>query len=139
MRYLYLIFLTTFLLGFEVTFTEKDKISIFLDKKAILLKTKTPIKIDYSPKIYTEKGILLLNYDNADEFVRNSLYFNGQIKDIKIGILDIDKIRNRIIKKIEKKYQKCNIKKIIFLNSYKKVYFKPTFLDIKSKVILDCK
>jgi len=137
MKYLILFFFSS-LFCFEVEFYDVQNIDIFPLKKVILLKTNKPIFLNYNHIIRTKKGVLLLNYEKADEFVRNDLYFNGEIQDIKIGILDIDKIRNQIIIRLNKYYKNCEIKKIIFLGNYKKIYFKPTFLKIKSKVILDC-
>jgi len=106
MKYLIIFIIScSFLFGFDVFFDDYYQKTIFPDKKAILLETKKPIQINYSPKIYTKKGIVLLNYDSADQFVRNDLYFNGNIKDIKIGILNIDKIRNKIISRLNKYYK----------------------------------
>jgi len=134
-----ILFITTFLFGFKVEFNNIQKIHLFPDKKAILLETTKPIKIDYSPKIYTSKGIILLNYKKADEFVRNNLYFNGSIKNINIAIFNINENRNLIIQKLNKYYKKCNIDKIIFKdNFYEKVYFTPKILKINSKIILEC-
>ena len=130
----------SFLFGFDVFFDDYYQKTIFPDKKAILLETKKPIQINYSPKIYTKKGIVLLNYDSADQFVRNDLYFNGNIKDIKIGILNIDKIRNKIISRLNKYYKNCKLKKIEFKDDLKKnIFFTPTTIIIHSQVTLDCK
>jgi len=140
MKYLIIFIMScSFLFGFDVFFDDYYQKTIFPDKKAILLETKKPIQIDYSPKIYTKKGIILLNYDNADEFVRNDLYFNGTIKDVNIGILNIDKIRNEIIQRLNKHYKKCTLKKIKFKdNTENKVFFAPTTIVIHTKVTLDC-
>ena len=135
-----ILFLTSFLFAFEVEFNNNYQTTIFPNQKAILI-TSNKLNIDYSPKIYTKKGIVLLNYDDADEFVRNDLYLpNGvNVKDVKIAIFDVDKIRYKILQNLSNKYQKCEIKKVIFLNNnFKKVYFKTTFIDLKYKVILDC-
>jgi len=138
MKYL-IIFMAIFSFGFDVFFDDYYQKTLFPDKKAILLETKKPIKIDYSPKIYTSKGIVLLNYEQADEFVRNNLYFNGNIKDIKVAILDINEIREKIINKLNKYYKNCVLKKVIFKdNSSKKIFFEPTTITIKSNIVLDC-
>jgi len=138
MKYL-ILFIASFLLAFEVEFTKEYKTTIFPKTKAILLETKQPIQINYSPKIYTQKGIILLNYANADQFVRNDLYFNGKIKDIKIATINIDKIRNKMILDINRYYKNCKLKKIIFKDSIiKNIYFKPTNIEIKANVILNC-
>ena len=136
-----ILFLASFLFAFEVEFNNNYQTTIFPNQKAILI-TSNKLNIDYSPKIYTKKGIVLLNYDDADEFVRNDLYLpNGvNVKDVKIAIFDVDKIRYKILQNLSTKYQKCEIKKVIFLNdNFKKVYFKSAFIDLKYKVILDCK
>ena len=139
MKYL-ILFFTTLLFSFEVQFNDTQNVEIFPNQKAILLQTQKPININYSPKIFTEKGIVLLNYDNADDFVRNDLYFNGKIKDINIAILNIDKVRNKIIQKLNKYYNNCTLKKITFDNySYKKIYFSPKILKITSKIVLECR
>jgi len=138
MKYL-IIFITSFLFAFEVEFVDTQTINIIPNQKAILLKTKKPLTIDYTPLIHTKKGIVLLNYQKADEFVRNDLYFNGEIKDINIAILEIDKIRDKTIQKLNKYYKNCKLKKIIFLeNQYKTIYFKAINLKITLKVILNC-
>ena len=137
MKYLF-IFIASFLLAFEVEFNDSFTKFITPNQKAILL-TK-PIKINYNPKIYTQKGVVLLNYDKADEFIRNDFYLpNGvDVKDVKIAIFDIDRFRYKIIQNLEKKYSKCKIKKIIFTNTFPKVYFKPTKIKLNSKVKLEC-
>jgi len=138
MKYL-IIFIASFLLAFDVELNDSFTKFVFPNKQAILI-TK-PIKIDYSPKIYTSKGVILLNYDKADEFIRNNFYLpkGVDVKDIKIVIFDIDDFRYKIIQKLKNKYKTCNIKKIIFLNSPKKLYFQATKIDIKTKIILNCK
>jgi len=129
----------SFLFGFDVFFDDYYQKTIFPDKKAILLETKKPIKVDYSPKIYTKNGIILLNYDNADQFVRNDLYFDGNIKDVKVGILNLDKIRSEIINRLNHHYKNCRLKKIIFKDHTKKrVFFNPTTIVIHTQIVLDC-
>jgi len=126
--------------AFKVEFINKYQTLITPNQKAILITKIFPI--NYNPKIITQKGIILLNYENADNFVRNTLYLpkNANIKDVNIAIFDIDKIRYQLITNLQKKYNKCNITKIIFLqNNYKKVYFKPTLITLKYKINLDCK
>jgi len=139
MRYL-ILFITSFLFAFEVEFIQTKQINIFPDKDAILLVTKKPIQIDYEPKFYTKKGIVLLDYDKADQFVRNDLYFDGEVKNVKISTLDIDRIRNEMILKLNKYYKNCKLKKILFDDStIQKIYFKPTNLSLKANIILECK
>jgi hypothetical protein len=131
------IFIPFLLFAFEVEFNDTFTKFIIPQKKAILL--NKPIAINYSPKIYIQNGVILLDYEKADEFIRNDFYMpNGvDAKDIKVAIFDIDKFRYEIIKKLLLKYKKCNIKKIYFSNA-KKIYLKPTNVKINSKVILEC-
>jgi len=134
-----IVFITSFLFGFDVEFNDSFFKFITPNQKAILL-TK-PIQIEYNPKIYTPKGVVLLNYEKADNFIRNDFYLpNGvKLKEINIAIFDIDKFRNQTIKTLKQKYKNCNIKKIIFLNNLNKIYFKQTKIELKIKTILDCK
>jgi hypothetical protein len=136
---LIIFFFALSLFAFKVEFNNNYQTFIIPNKKAILITKVFPI--NYKKKIITKKGIILLDYQNADEFVRNSLYLpkDADVKDVDIAILDIDKIRYKIIKMLQKKYYKCKIKKIEFLdNNYNKAYFKPIILNIRYKVILSC-
>jgi len=140
MKYLLIFIIPLFLFAFEVEYTKFYQTTIFPNQKAILLETNKPIQIDYKSKIYTKQGIVLINYNDADEFVRNDLYFNGKIKDVKVAFLNLDNIRFNLIREIKMTYKTCKIKKIIFKNEiFKKVFFKPTNLIIEAKIILNCK
>jgi len=138
MKYL-LIFIASFLLAFEVKFQDVYIINIFPNQKALMLETTKFLNINYTPKLYTNTGIILLNYDKADEFVRNNLYFDGTIKTVYIKIIDLNNIRYKIIKNIKTKYKKCSIKKIIFTSNLNKtLFFKPTKLKLNYTTILNC-
>ena len=139
MKYL-IIFIATFSFGFDMFFKNTYQINLFPNRKAILLETNKTIPINYSPKFYTKKGIVLLDYDNADEFVRNDLYFNGKIKNVKVAIFDEDKTREKIVQTLKKYYKNCKLKKIEFIDkTQQKVFFQPTNLIVQTKVSLDCK
>jgi len=133
-----IIFLFIFSFAFEVEFSNSYQTFITPNKRAIFINKIFPI--NYKNIIYTQKGMILLNYNQADEFVRNDLYMpnNSYAKNINIAIIDIDKIRIQLIHKIQTQYR-CKIKKIEFLNTPKKIYFKPTLIKIKYKTTLECK
>jgi len=140
MKKLIILFFVVFSFAFKVDFNNQYQIFLTPNQKAILITKVFPI--NYSNKVITNKGMVLLDYDNADDFVRNSLYLpkDANAKDVEIASFDIDKARYKIIKNLQNKYKTCQIKKIEFLPSdYKKVYFKPTNIIIKYKTTLDCK
>jgi len=133
-------FFIIFSFAFKVEFNNEYQTFITPNQKAILITKVFPI--NYTPKIITQKGMILLNYENADDFVRNSLYLpkDANAKNVNIAIFDIDKVRFEIIQNLIKKYKTCQIQKIEFLdNNYKKVYFKPALINLKYKTILECK
>jgi hypothetical protein len=137
---LIIFFFALSLFAFKVEFNNEYHTFATPNEQAILITKVFPI--NYSNKIITKKGMVLLDYDSADEFVRNSLYLpkNANIKDVNIAIFDVDKARFKIIQMLKKKYKTCQIKKIEFLNeTLQKVYFKPSTIKLKYKTILDCK
>ena len=139
MKKLIIFFFIVFSFAFKVEFNNQYQTYIIPDKQAILITKVFPI--NYNNKIVTKKGIVLLNYQTADDFVRNSLYLpqGANAKDINIAIFDIDKVRFKIIQMLQKKYKTCQIKKIEFLDDiFQKVYFKPTTINLKYKTILEC-
>jgi hypothetical protein len=140
MKKLIILFFITFSFAFKVEFNNEYQTFITPNEKAILITKVFPI--DYTNKIITKKGIILLDYQNADEFVRNSLYppKNAKIKDVDIAVFDVDEARFKIIQMLKNKYKTCEIEKIEFLdNNIQKVYFKPTTINIKYKTTLECK
>jgi hypothetical protein len=65
---------------------------------------------------------------------------DAKFKNIKIAIVDTDKIQYKIISKIKNTYKKCQIKQIIFLSPDEtKIITKPETIKEKYKIILDCK
>jgi hypothetical protein len=139
MKKLIIFFFVLYLFAFKVEFNNEYHTFITPNEQAILITKVFPI--NYKKKIITKKGIVLLDYQNADEFVRNSLYLpkDAHIKDVKIAVFDIDKTRYKVITMLKKTYYNCKIKKIEFLdNTYKGLYFKPVLLNIRYKVILSC-
>jgi len=140
MKKVILLFFVVFSFAFKVEFNNKYETFLTPTKKAILITKVFPI--NYKDKIITNKGVILLDYENADDFVRNSLYLpkKAEVKDVNIAIFDVDKIRFKIIKILKNKYKTCQIQKIEFLDdNSQKVYFKPTSLKIKYRTILNCK
>ena len=136
----YLLFLITFLSAYEVEFNDTFTKFIVPNQTAIFI--NKPLNIDYNPKFYTQNGVLLLDYDKADEFIRNDFYTpkGVKIEDKKVGIFDIDSFRIEIMKKLKLKYKKCDIKKIVFNNPpFQKIYFKQTFIKLNTKTILECR
>ena len=140
MKKFIIFFFIVFSFAFKVEFNNEYQTFITPNQKAILITKVFPI--NYTPKIITQKGMILLNYENADDFVRNNLYLpkDANAKNVNIAIFDVDKVRFKIIQNLVKKYKTCQIQKIEFLNNnYKKVYFKPTIINLKYKTILNCK
>jgi len=140
MKKLIIFFFVVFSFGFKVEFENSYQTFLTPNQKAILITKVFPI--NYSNKIITNKGMVLLDYDNADDFVRNSLYLpkDANVKDVNIAIFDEDMARYKIIQNLQNKYKTCQIKKIEFLPSnYNEIYFKPTTVTIKYKTVLDCK
>ena len=139
-RFLLLSFvLFSFLFSYKVEFVEKFSKFIIPNQKVILLTKQIPI--EYSPKIYSEKGTILLDYEKADQFIRNSFYLpkGVEVKELKVGVLDKDRFRLEIIDKIKRKYRGCRVEKLIFLNDdIETIYFKPKNVTIKTKVELNC-
>jgi len=141
MKYLMISLMISSLFGFKVEFENHYKTTIFPNIKAIFINSNK-VQINYKPKIILDNGIVLLNYPKADDYVRNSLYLpnNVNAENVNVAIFNIDKARNKILHKLNKYYKNCTLDKIIFQNNnYKSVYFKPTTIQINSKVILDCK
>jgi hypothetical protein len=137
---LIIFFFALSLFAFKVEFNNEYHTFITPNEQAILITKVFPI--NYKKKIITKKGMVLLDYENADDFVRNSLYLpkNTNVKDVNIALFDVDKVRFEIIQMLKKKYKTCQIKKIKFLNAtFQKVYFKPTIISLKYKTILECK
>jgi len=138
-----LLILPALLLAFQVEFTKVYKEYVIPNKDAILIQTKQnnltfPFKYYKTPNGYILIGdIREINYWLENEFYAPS---DAKFKEIKVAIVDMDKIQYKIIKKIKNTYKNCEIKKVIFLSpDEKKIITKPQEITTKFKVILDCK
>ena len=137
------LFFPLLLLAFEVEFTKIYTKYVIPNKNAILIKTKEndlsfPFKF-----IKTEKGYILIgDLDQINMWLNNDFYApdDAKFKNIKIAIIDKDKLQYNIIQKLKSTYKNCIIKKIIFLSpDEEKIITKPTTIKEKYKIFLDCK
>ena len=141
-----LIFLILFclpLFAFNVEFTKIYKEYIVPKQEAILIKTHAQ-NLTFPFKYYKIKDgyILIGDMQEINNYLNNEFYApdDAKFKNIKIAILDMDKIQYKIIQKIKKSYKNCKIKKVIFLTpDEEKIIFKPKTIETKYKIILDCK
>ena len=139
-----LIFLIPFLLfAFEVEFTKIHTEYIIPKKEAILIQTHTQ-NLTFPFKFYKVKNgyILVGDTQQINNYLNNEFYApaDAKFKNIKVSIIDMDKIQFKIIQKIKKIYKKCKIKKVIFLSpDEEKIILKPQTIETKYKIILDCK
>ncbi len=132
-----------FLFGFEVVFTKIYKKYVIPKKEAVLIKTHVnsltfPFKFFKIPNGY----ILIGNMQQINNYLDNDFYApnDAKFKNIKVAIVNTDKIQNKIINKIRYEYKHCKIKQIIFLSpDEERIITKPTVITEKYKVILDCK
>jgi len=137
------LFFPLLLSAFEVEFTKIYTKYMIPDKNAILIETKKnnlsfPFKF-----IKTEKGYILIgDSEQINMWLNNDFYApdDAKFKNIKIAIIDKDKLQYNIIQKLKSTYKNCIIKKIIFLSpDEEKIITKPTTIKEKYKIFLDCK
>jgi len=133
----------SFLNAFEVEFTKIYKEYVVPKKEAILIETKiNNLSFPFKFIKVREGYILIGDIDEINMWLENDFYApkDAKFKNIKIAIVDMDKIQYKVINKIKKTYKKCSIKKIIFLTpDEEKIIFKPQYIKTKYKIILDCK
>jgi len=138
-----LIFLFIPLFAFEVEFTKIYKKYVIPKTNAIEIITKAPNLTFPFKYIKTKNGYILFgNIDEINMWLNDNFYApdDAKFKNIKIAIIDMDKIQYTIIQKIKKTYKKCTIKKVIFLTpDIEKIILKPTYIKSKYKIILECK
>jgi len=138
-----LIFLPIFLFAFKVEFTKIYKEYVIPKKDAIFIQTKANNLTFPFHFIKTPNGYILYgNMQEINNYLDNDFYApnDTKFKNIKIAIIDTDKIQYKIIQKIKKTYIKCTIKSLIFLTPDEtKIITKPLLLTAKYKIILDCK
>ena len=132
-----------FVFAFNVEFTKIYKKYIIPTKDAILIKTKAPnLTFPFEYRRVNNGYILIGNIRDINNYLDNDFYAPNDAKfnNIKITIIDTDKIQYKIIQNLQKKYKKCSIKNIIFLSpDEKKIITHPTTLTLKYKIKLDCK
>ncbi len=132
--------ITSYLFSFQVQFQEQYQKILSLSTHAFSLESNKTIT-DIPFKYFKVKNRYILIGDGIDEWIRNTAYLpqDTKIKEIKVNLLNVDKLRINIINKLNKNYKNCSLKKIDFLNSPKKIYLKPTIIKINTKVTLECK
>ena len=137
------LFIPMLLLGFKVEFTKIYKNYICPNKDAVLIQTKVNNLTFPFPFFKTKNGyVLYTDMQQINNYLNNEFYApkNTKYKNIKIRIINTDRIQYKIIQKIKNTYKQCKIKKIIFLSpDQTQVIFKPTWIKEKYKIILDCK
>jgi len=137
-----LLILPIFLFAFNVEFTKIYKKYIIPNKNAILIQTKANLTFPFKYYKVSNGYILTGDMQDINNYLDNDFYAptDAKFKNIKISIIDTDKIQYNIIQNLQKKYTKCSIKNIIFLSpDEEKVIMKPTILTLKYKIQLKCK
>jgi len=138
-----ILFLPLILNAFKVEFTKVYKEYVIPKKDAIFIQTKVNNLTFPFHFFKTKNGYILYgNLQEINNYLDNDFYApnDAKFKNIKIAIVDMDKIQQKVINKIKKTYKNCKIKDIIFLNpDEEKIIVKPTFIKEKYKVILECK
>ena len=132
-----------FLFAFNVEFTKIYKKYIIPNKEAVFIKTKANnLKFPFKYFKVNNGYILIGDMQDINNYLDNDFYApnDAKFENIKIALIDTDKIQYKIINDIQKKYPKCTIKDIIFLSpDEEKIITKPTNLTLKYKIKLDCK
>ena len=139
---LYFTFLFLPLFAFEVEFTKIYKEYIIPKKDAILIKTKETLSFPFKYFRVKNGYILVGDMREINNYLENDFYApsDAEFKNIKIALVNMDKIQYKIINKLKKTYKKCKIKKVIFLSpDEEKLILKPTTISLKYKIIEDCK
>ena len=131
-----------FIFAFEVEFTKIYKEYVIPKTSAVLIQTHAK-NLTFPFKFFNTKNgyILVGDMQEIENYLDNNFYApdDATFKEIKIAIVDMDKIQYKVIQKIKKIYKKCNIKKIIFLSpDEEKLVLKPTTIKEVYKIILDC-
>lgn len=136
-----LLLIPIFIFAFEVEFTKIYKEFIIPKTPAILIQTKAPLTFPFKYFKVKNGYILVGDIDEINNYLDNDFYApdDAKFKDIKVAIIDTDKIQYKIIQKIQKTYKNCKIKSLIFLSpDEEKIITKPTEIEEKYKVILEC-
>jgi len=139
---LYFTFLFLPLFAFEVEFTKVYKKYIIPNTPAVLIKTKENLSFPFKYFRVKNGYILVGDMREINNYLENDFYApsDAEFKNIKIALVDMDKIQYKIINKLKKTYKNCEIKKLIFLSpDEEKLILKPTTISLKYKIIEDCK
>ena len=114
-----LFLLPIILFAFEVEFTKIYKEYVIPKQEAVFIKThKNDLTFPF--KFYKVKNgyILIGDIQQINEYLDNEFYApdDAEFQNIKIAIVDMDKIQYEVIQKINNTYKTCEIKKMIFLS-----------------------
>jgi len=139
-----LLFILSFLTlnAFEVEFTKIYTQYVVPKNTAIKIKTKESLTFPF-PFIKTDDGYILYgNTQKINMWLDNEFYApeDAKFQEIKISLINSDKIQYKIIKNIKKVYKSCQIKHLVFLTPDEKIIVtRPENITLKYKVILECK
>ena len=137
-----LLILPIFLFAFNVEFTKIYKTYVIPNKDAILIQTNANLTFPFKYYKIDNGYILIGDLRDINNYLDNEFYApnDAKFKNIKIAVIDTDKIQYQIINNLKQKYKKCSIKNIIFLSpDEEKIVTKPEFIKLKYKIILKCK
>jgi hypothetical protein len=131
------------LLAFKVEFTKIYKQYVIPNKPAILIETHDNTLTFPFHYIKIPNGYILYgDINQINMWLNNDFYApnDAKFKNIKIAIINPDKIQYKIINKIQNQYKKCKINSIIFLSpDEKRIILQPQYITLKYKIILNCK
>jgi hypothetical protein len=137
-----IILIASLVFAFEVEFTKIHKEYVVPNENAILIKTQKTLTFPFK-FVKTPNGYILFgDINQINYWLENNFYLpeDAKIENIKIAVIDMDKIQYKILKELKNKYKDCEIKKVIFLTpDEEKVILKPQTITTKYKIILDCK
>ena len=137
-----LILIPFLLFAFEVEYTKIYTQYIVPKKDAILIKTKKELTFPFKYKKVPNGYILYGDIDSINMWLENDFYApeDAKFENIKIAIVDMDKIQAKIIRKINRTYQNCSIKKIEFLTpDENQIITHPITIKEKFKITLNCR
>jgi len=131
------------LFAFDVVFTKVYKQYVVPKKEAILIQTHDDTLTFPFKYFRVQNGYILVgDIDQINMWLDNEFYApeDAKFKNIKIAVVDSDKIQYKIINKLKKTYKNCKIKEVIFLTPDEtKIITKPQTIVEKYKIVLDCK
>ena len=143
MKKLLFLLLAIKLFAFDVVFTKVYKQYVVPKKEAILIQTHDDTLTFPFKYIRVQNGYILIgDIDQINMWLDNEFYApeDAKFKNIKIAVVDSDKIQYKIINKLKKTYKNCKIKEVIFLTPDEtKIITKPQTIVEKYKIVLDCK